>query len=388
MANFARGVNPEIIEWARIMAGYSINEVAQSMKKDPELILSWENGEAVPTYNQLERLAYTLYKRPLALFFFPAPPEEISPSEAFRTLPSQQLEQLQPDTRHAIRNTQAIQLALADATGGRNPSRRLIISDIKVDPNSSLPNILLEIREYLGVTFENQINVGNTSNALDLWRAAVEDSGIFIIKRPMKQGDISGFCLYNKEFPIICINSSTSKTRQIFSIFHELAHLLIKSSGVTFRSTRYIEFLDAGDRSVEIFCNMFAAEFLVPSPDFEKQIRLEPFSYELVKQLAKRYKVSREVILRKFLDRGMISSNEYEEKALEWIEEYRKWKEGRSPGGDYYATQASYWGDKILSIYFGNYFQGKISVEQLADNLNMKVSSVLGLESFFIQKVA
>jgi len=40
------------------------------------VIEGWEAGASAPTYPQLEALAYKVYKHPLALFFFPEPPED------------------------------------------------------------------------------------------------------------------------------------------------------------------------------------------------------------------------------------------------------------------------------------------------------------------------
>ena len=44
------------------------------MKKKVSDIDAWERGEASPTYIQLEDLAYEIYRRPIALFFFPNVP--------------------------------------------------------------------------------------------------------------------------------------------------------------------------------------------------------------------------------------------------------------------------------------------------------------------------
>jgi len=68
MVNYAEGVNPRILRWARERSGYSLEEIAEAFHKEVEEISDWEQGRAVPTYNQLERLAYTFYKRPIALF--------------------------------------------------------------------------------------------------------------------------------------------------------------------------------------------------------------------------------------------------------------------------------------------------------------------------------
>ena len=84
-------VNPVMLRWARETGGFGIDDVVGKLKRKritAETVASWEEkGATSPTYAQLERLAYEVYKRPLALFFFPEPPEEESPAESFRTLP-------------------------------------------------------------------------------------------------------------------------------------------------------------------------------------------------------------------------------------------------------------------------------------------------------------
>jgi len=75
-------VNPEVLRWARETGGFDIPDVVVKLKRKritSETVTSWEKGTASPTYVQLERLAYEIYKRPLALFFFPEPHEEATP---------------------------------------------------------------------------------------------------------------------------------------------------------------------------------------------------------------------------------------------------------------------------------------------------------------------
>jgi transcriptional regulator with XRE-family HTH domain len=81
------GIEPEILRWARKSVGLTVTDVADMLKRHPEEIEAWEDGRAAPTYPQLEKLAYQIYKRPLAIFFLPSPPEEALPQREFRTLP-------------------------------------------------------------------------------------------------------------------------------------------------------------------------------------------------------------------------------------------------------------------------------------------------------------
>ncbi|MBK8246692.1 MAG: helix-turn-helix transcriptional regulator [Gemmatimonadetes bacterium] len=118
MVQRASSVNPSVLLWARERAGLSVAEVAERLGKPPEVIAAWESGEAFPAYGQLERLAETLYKRPVALFFLPSPPEEAPVRSEFRTLPDADLEALGPDTRYALRDAHAFQASLRELSGG------------------------------------------------------------------------------------------------------------------------------------------------------------------------------------------------------------------------------------------------------------------------------
>lgn len=66
------GIQPSVLRWARESQGYSIDDVALHLKREPDEIEAWELGHTSPTYAQLEELAYKLYKRPLAVFFLPS----------------------------------------------------------------------------------------------------------------------------------------------------------------------------------------------------------------------------------------------------------------------------------------------------------------------------
>ena len=75
MAKHINGINPDILKWARERSGYTVEAIATALKKDVSIVNDWESGERALTYVQLEKLA-DKYKRPIAIFFFPEPPEE------------------------------------------------------------------------------------------------------------------------------------------------------------------------------------------------------------------------------------------------------------------------------------------------------------------------
>ncbi len=67
------GIQPSVLRWARESLGLHISDVAGKLKRSLDEIVSWEEGRAAPTYPQLEKLAYQVYKRPLAVFFLTQP---------------------------------------------------------------------------------------------------------------------------------------------------------------------------------------------------------------------------------------------------------------------------------------------------------------------------
>ncbi len=72
----------------------------------------------------------------------------------------------------------------------------------------------------------------NIDEALKEWRQAIYRVGIFVFKDAFREERFSGFSLYDDVFPIIYVNNSAAKPRQIFTLFHELGHLLFHTSGI------------------------------------------------------------------------------------------------------------------------------------------------------------
>jgi len=385
MASEIKGIQPSVLRWAREAQGYSVDDVALHLKRETDEIEAWESGESAPSYSQLEKLAYGLYKRPLAVFFLPEPPQEPDVKQEFRTLPDFELDQLAADTRYQLRLAHALQISLLELSDEKNTADRLIFRDIKLTTKSGLSKAANEIRAYLKISLDEQSSWKSSDAALKAWRNVVEEAGIYIFKHSFKQKSISGFCLSHAEFPIIYLNNSTTKTRQIFSLFHELAHLLLSQNSITKFDTSYIAQLPKKEQNIEKFCNALAAEILVPDSDFSKRIIGEKSINEvLVSNLAKRYRVSREVVLRRILEKGLVSREFYESKSKQWADEV----EAGGAGGDYYATQASYLGDQYLRLVFSRHYQGRLTLEQAADYLGVRTKSIAGLEEMLLRKTA
>jgi Zn-dependent peptidase ImmA (M78 family) len=376
-------VNPETLRWARESINMPLEDVAIRMKKDAETIQDWESGTSSPTYVQLETLAYKLYKRPIAVFFFPQPPEEISPRNSFRTLPETELRQFPPRFLQLFRQAQAMQANLDELNDGMNPAARKIFRDLRFEPHSELSVIVAQVRAYLGVSLDTQIGWANVETALKEWRRTIEANGIYVFKEAFRCEDLSGFAVYDEEFPLIYVNNSMPLTRQIFTLFHELAHLLFRTGGIDKNNDAFLRGLRGDNRRIEVLCNRFVGELLVPAGDFTRASSGKRVDDGMVKALADRFKVSQEVILRKCLDRGLIDQRYYESKRTEGIRRARE-RRASATGGNYYRNQIAYLGDTYLGLVFNKYYQKGFSAQRLAEYLNVKLDHVREVETLFL----
>ncbi|MCH8066760.1 MAG: ImmA/IrrE family metallo-endopeptidase [Chloroflexi bacterium] len=378
MTRPVQGVRGTVLRWAREAQGFSIDDVAKLMKREPGAIAAWEDDadEMGPTYAQLEELAYRHYKRPLAAFFLPNPPKETSLEQDFRTLPGKEIEALAPDTRYHVRLGRAYQISLEELNEGENQSERKIFQDMRVSTDSDVAQSAVAIRAYLQVSRSDQIGWDSSDLALKRWRSAVEDAGVFVFKNTFKQKGISAFCLTDPQFPVIYLNNGTAKTRQVFSLFHELSHILLSMNSITKLDQSYISSLPAAGRRIEQFCNSLAAEILIPSDDFSAQLGTSnDFSDNRVQFLASRYAVSREAVLRRLLDLGLVEQSHYEEKSKQWAEEAEA-AARTGGGGNYYYTKAAYLGNAYLKLVFQRHYQGRITTDQVGDYLGVKTKYI------------
>ncbi len=365
-------ITPTVITWARERAGVSLDGASMKFKA----IRAWEAGEASPSYPQLEKMADEFYV-PLAVFFFPEPPDIPPISESFRTLLEQNFEHLPPRMLFLLRKAKAFQINLSELTGGKNPAPRIITRDLSFRTNASIQSMAKRVREYLGVSIETQCEWPADDEAFKQWRQMFQEVGVSVFKDQFREIGYSGFCLYDDEFPLIYVNNTTAKTRQIFTLFHELAHLIFHTSGIDGLADDFINALPHGSQKIEIICNRFAAEFLLPEKIFETAASELSPTEETAETLASRFHVSREFIYRKFLDRGWISQSTYEAAAKKWADQ----QSGKSGGNPYY-TKISYLGQDYINLAFSQYYQNRIDENQLADYLDIKPRHLSTFEAY------
>ena len=383
--------NPTVLKWAREQSGLNSKEVAEKLKRKKitaQTIVDWERGVAYPSYAQLEDLAYKIYKRPLAVFFFPIPPDESDIKKSFRTIP-ESVEGLSPRMRIMLRKARSMQLnvmELSEVEKLKVTKEKRIFKDIQFTTTPPINQLVKKVRKYLGISLEEQKSWSelnnkwnNSSTALKKWREAIQSCGVFVFKDSFKDDNFSGFCLYDKDFPIIYVNNSEAKNRQIFTLFHELAHILFHTSGFDpLDENRFRSQLKGNNKKIEMVCNEFAGAFLVPEESLPKKNELKD-----IKKWVNTYSVSHEVFLIRLLKSGRISKSDYNKEKQKIIEKYQKFKKKKvSKGGNYYATKETYLGDKYISLAFKKYYQKHISLNQLADFLDVKPKVIAHIDPF------
>lgn len=371
-------ITPSILTWARERAGYKVDELAA--KWDPPVdIAGFECGDAKPTYRQIENIADKL-QLPVAAFFLPEPPDWPPIEQSFRTLGSEQFAEIPPRIRLLLHKARGFQIGLDELNGGRNPAQRQIVHDLPLHPTTDPVIAAARIRDYLEVSTEEQFSWKSESDALKAWRKSLHTVGVAVFKDAFGDDDFCGFCLYDAEFPLIYVNSSNSYTRQIFTLFHELAHLLFQTSGVD-KDTGFRSQLTDDWQRIETLCNRLAAEILVPHEALMRKIDYEKAYKIQAEELSRRYRVSREVILRRILNAGLIKPNQYKATVQQWGSEPRI---KRSGGPTFYVKKLAYLGEEYVSLAFERYYEERINDEELAEFLDIKPKHINMMEQTFL----
>lgn len=378
-------INPDVLRWARETAGLSLEDVAGELGRksiDAQTIEAWERGAGSPSFPQLETLAHKIYKRPLAVFFFPVVPFEETPKTQFRTLPDAVVDDLPPAMVKLYRKAKLFQLYLEELYEGAKPVEMPFLDRFELDPNSHPASITGAIRKAIGISIEEQSKWRSADTAFKRWREALEASGIFVFKDAFRNNDYSGFCLYGEKYPIIFVNNSMPESRQVFTLFHELGHLLRHSGGIDFRSREAVRSFQGYYLNVEVRCNQFANGFLVPKEVLDSfELRV---SEKDIERMAEYFSVSREVILRSYLDRGLVDEDYYDRMAAKWAGQARAKEDGKS-GRSYYYNIRAYLGERYINLVYGQYYRNRITIDHIAEYLNVKVKNLPSLEHIVLE---
>ena len=388
MAESVQNINPSVLKWARARKHYLHADVVEKFHNKSvteEVLIDWEEGRNSPTYPQLEKLA-DCYKVPVAVFFFPEPPEIEDAVASLRSTPGFDLDLIAPATLDVIHRVQATQMALREFNDGVNPVPNPLHKFLRLPTNENIESLATKLRgeNFLNVSLEDQQGWSTYMDALEAWRDAIEGKGIFVFRWPFKSEYLSGFCLYDEEFPVICLDSQETKGRQIFTLLHELAHLLHGESSVTLDNGT-LEIREDDIQESEYYFDRIAGAMLVPINDLKKQVSKGNMGHkDFYAQKASLYKVTPLMFLMRCRVTNLVSYDVFMD-----VKESLKAHSGedrRSSGGDYYWNYLSYWGKAFLRNILSKRHQNRISEYEVSRVLNMKIKNVEKLEGYLIDK--
>ncbi|MDV6318679.1 ImmA/IrrE family metallo-endopeptidase [Chromohalobacter sp. HP20-39] len=348
--------NPELLHWSLDRAGLEVLDLTGRFPKLPE----WLSQESQPTLRQLEQFARAVHV-PIGYLFLPAPPEEPLPIPDFRTLAGRQVTRPSPNLLDAIYLCQQRQdwfteyarvhgLAALDFVGSANTQQ-------------SPEQVANGMREKLGLSIAERQNLSTWTDALRQMISQAEAAGVLVMAssivgsnshRKLDVAEFRGFALADALAPLVFINAADSKAAQMFTLAHELAHIWLGESGVSDPDTGCLP-----EPEVERWCNAVAAEFLVPLEHLQQAYQPEEDIKTAIQRLARSFKVSTLVILRRLFDAGFIEQGTLWQSYQEELARIRALDTGGSGGGDFYRTLSTRTGKNFARAVVSSTLEGQ-----------------------------
>lgn len=327
-------IQPRMLRWARERAGRSVAALSRSFPR----LQAWEGGQERPTLKQIERFAKATYT-PLGFLFLPDPPQEGIPIPDLRAGSNVHLGQPSPDLLDTIYVCQQRQEWYRDFARSMGEARLQFAGSARIQDDVTAT--AASMRRALKFDLEERRSLPTWTEALRIFIEQADALGVMVMssgvvlnnnRRQLDPEEFRGFALADDLAPLVFINGKDTKAAQMFTLAHELAHIWLGQSGVSDAQP-----LEAPEQDVELWCNRIAAELLVPLDvlrgDYDGRADLQSEA----SRLARRFKVSSLVILRRIYDAGAIPRDVLWKAYAEELERLKAIP--RSSGGDFYLTQ-------------------------------------------------
>jgi Zn-dependent peptidase ImmA (M78 family)/transcriptional regulator with XRE-family HTH domain len=316
-ARIDANINKETINFICAQIGVTTAFLAKKTGLAEEKVGLWldVSNDTYPTLNQAKTLAKAL-KVPFAGLYMHKENLPIKQLPALRNLRTMQ---------YASTDESSLNLAIAELI---RYHEFLMSAESELNiaaPLLALPTIpdtatVVEyaglIRTYFRLELNDQFKLQSARQFYLYVRQQVESKGIFVHCFTGVDVEVArGISIYNEAAPIIGINDNDRYPAKTFSIIHELVHILKKQS--TLCNEMFNSF---SSQDEEVFCNAVAGEVLVPTASLKVVLtaqKITNFSLDTIEVIAKKYCVSKEVIVRRLYDTSRISKDEYDTYANE-----------------------------------------------------------------------
>ncbi len=350
-------VNPALFRWARERAGLAQEDLSRKFKKLGE----WEAGKVHPTLKQVEMFARAVHV-PAGYMFLSKPPQEQLPIPDFRTVAGETPVRPSPNLIDTIYACQERQNWYREFARVSQQSELGFVGSatLRTRPDT----VASRMRKTLDFDVNAQKECATWTDALRHFTKRADKAGMLVMVSGVAMGnnrhhlDVSefrGFALADPFAPLVFVNGADAKAAQMFTLAHELAHIWL---GVSALSNMETEVGHIGRRE-EIWCNKVAAEFLVPSNSLDAELMRDESLPDKIPRLARTFKVSTLVVLRRLLDAEYIDYSVFKKHWDEELERFQASKRDSSKEWDFYKTAISRVGARFVRALVVNTLEGK-----------------------------
>lgn len=349
-------VSPQLLSWARERARLDAAVLAQRFPSLP----AWEAGERLPTLRQLQNYARATHA-PFGYFFLPEPPVEPVPIPDFRTMADRAVTRPSPDLLDTVYACQERQSWYREHAQVSGLSPLAFVGSLSLD--LSPEQAAERMRDALSFSLEARRACSTWSEALRLFIAQAEALGVLVMvngvvlsnnTRKLDPQEFRGFALSDPWAPLVFINGADSKAAQMFTLAHELAHLWLGQTALSNASGDH-----EGGHAVEFWCNQVAAELLVPLAVFMTELREHEPLAETLSRVARRFKVSTLVVLRRLHDAGQLDRQAFFAAYHEELARIQALDVRSSGGGSFYNTTLARVGKRYASALVESTLEGR-----------------------------
>lgn len=362
-------INCEILKWARERTPIKIDDIPIRVKEfTSEQVEDWENGIEYPSINQAKKLC-NLYDIPFAALFLSKIPDIDNTTyidrRTFKDNLDEEISYELWKEINRLKSCRECAIELLNLDEYKNVFR-------DINPDLLTNDISMRVREIFNIETPFKNKTAYNNNAFNYFRNKIESKGIMVLQiENISIKEIRGISLNYEILPIIAVNKNDSDRAKVFTLFHEMAHLIRRTSNLCL-----IDFNERDDEEEKI-CNNLAANILIPETTLDLIIEGKDLSDDkVVTNLSDRYAVSKFVIIKRLYDLNRIDFVLYKSKYEKYLDIFNEIKEIRKKQGQkIIVTQdkklISSSGRLYPKIILDAYYDGKISFGEVCNTLNI-----------------
>ena len=369
MSTLRINVEPGLLYWAIERSGkdpLAVHEKFQNLG-------DWLSGDVDPTLKQLEAFAKYTYT-PVGNLFLSEPPSEALSLPDFRAPSGQSLQKPSANLMDVINQCEIRQDWYRNYLISNAEKKLDFVASCSL--SDSPEKVAAEIAKELGFSVSERAQLATWDAALTYMTSCADNAGVLVMRngvvgsntnRPLDTNEFSGFALVDSYAPLVFVNAKDSRSRQAFTLAHELAHIWLGEPGLSLNSM-----YQPLHRRIERWCDKVAAELLVPVNQLNAQNPQVALLDDEISRLAKHFKVSSLVVLRRLRDTDYIDSGEYQDRFYAELQRLRALSERSSGGGDYYRTQVSRTGKQFTRAVVFSALEGQTLYKDAFSMLGVK----------------